>query len=108
MSETTANLELPYILPSQAQKHVTHNEALQRLDAVTQLTVTASLATPPSDPEEGTCYHIVDRRMDRQERQTRLPPGRRLDLHQPERGLARLVPGRGQIEDPQRHRLGHL
>lgn len=42
MSETPANLDLPYILPSQAQKHVTHNEALQRLDAVTQLTVTAT------------------------------------------------------------------
>ncbi|MBW9062921.1 DUF2793 domain-containing protein [Rhizobium herbae] len=59
MSETTANLELPYILPSQAQKHVTHNEALQRLDAVAQLTVTASLPTPPSDPQEGTCYDIA-------------------------------------------------
>lgn len=59
MSETTINLEMPYILPSQAQKHVTHNEALQRLDAVTQLTVTASLATPPSDPQEGTCYEIA-------------------------------------------------
>ncbi|WP_438752465.1 DUF2793 domain-containing protein [Pararhizobium sp. O133] len=59
MSETTTNLEMPYILPSQAQKHVTHNEALQRLDAVTQLTVTASLATPPSDPQEGTCYEIA-------------------------------------------------
>jgi len=59
MSETTVNLELPYILPSQAQKHVTHNEALQRLDAATQLTVTATLATPPSDPQEGTCYDIA-------------------------------------------------
>jgi hypothetical protein len=59
MSETTVNLELPYILPSQAQKHVTHNEALQRLDAVTQLTVTATFATPPSDPQEGTCYDIA-------------------------------------------------
>ncbi len=58
MSETTINLEMPYILPSQAQKHVTHNEALQRLDAVTQLTVTATLSTPPSDPQEGTCYNI--------------------------------------------------
>ncbi|MCV9961538.1 DUF2793 domain-containing protein [Pararhizobium sp. BT-229] len=59
MSETTANLELPYILPSQAQKHVTHNEALQRLDALTQLTITASLSTPPSDPQEGTCYLVA-------------------------------------------------
>ena len=45
MSETTVNLELPYILPSQAQKHVTHNEALQRLDALTQLCL---LYTSPS------------------------------------------------------------
>ncbi|MBP1861312.1 DUF2793 domain-containing protein [Rhizobium herbae] len=59
MSETTVNLELPYILPSQAQKHVTHNEALQRLDALTQLTITASLSTPPSDPQEGTCYDVA-------------------------------------------------
>jgi hypothetical protein len=58
MSEATVNLELPYILPSQAQKHVTHNEALQRLDALTQLTITASLSTPPSDPQEGTCYGV--------------------------------------------------
>ena len=34
MSETTANLALPFILPQQAQKHVTHNDALQRLDAM--------------------------------------------------------------------------
>lgn len=59
MSEATVNLELPYILPSQAQKHVTHNEALQRLDALTQLTITASLSTPPSDPQEGTCFHVT-------------------------------------------------
>ena len=59
MSETTVNLELPYILPSQAQKHVTHNEALQRLDALTQLTIIASLSTPPSDPQEGTCFHVT-------------------------------------------------
>ena len=58
MSEITANLEMPYILPSQAQKHVTHNEALQRLDAVTQLTIKTSLAAPPSAPEEGECYLV--------------------------------------------------
>jgi hypothetical protein len=32
--DQTPNLKLPYILPSQAQKHVTHNEALRLLDAV--------------------------------------------------------------------------
>ncbi|WEZ82770.1 DUF2793 domain-containing protein [Rhizobium sp. 32-5/1] len=59
MSDTTANLAMPYILPSQAQKHVTHNEALQILDAVTQLTVTATLTAPPSDPQEGACFAIA-------------------------------------------------
>lgn len=59
MSEMTANLEMPYILPSQAQKHVTHNEALQRLDAVTQLTIKATLAAPPASPEEGECYLVA-------------------------------------------------
>lgn len=59
MSETTPHLEMPYILPSQAQKHVTHNEALQRLDAVTQLVLTARAAHPPSSPGEGACYEIA-------------------------------------------------
>ncbi|WP_075289541.1 DUF2793 domain-containing protein [Pararhizobium arenae] len=59
MSEITANLEMPYILPSQAQKHVTHNEALQRLDAVTQLTIKATLTAPPITPQEGECYLVA-------------------------------------------------
>lgn len=59
MSDTTANLEMPYILPSQAQKHVTHNEALQRLDAIVQLTLSAMLAAPPASPEEGECFAIT-------------------------------------------------
>ncbi|KXF78331.1 hypothetical protein ATN84_00565 [Paramesorhizobium deserti] len=57
--ETTANLKLPYILPSQAQKHVTHNEALRALDALVQLSVVGRDATvPPDDPLEGE-RHIV-------------------------------------------------
>ena len=35
--ENSANLQLPYIMPSQAQKHVTHNEAVRTLDALVQL-----------------------------------------------------------------------
>lgn len=31
--DSSPNLQLPYIMPSQAQKHVTHNEALRTLDA---------------------------------------------------------------------------
>lgn len=37
VSDQTNNRALPYILPSQAGQHVTHNEALQRLDAIVQL-----------------------------------------------------------------------
>ncbi len=59
MSDTTVNLEMPYILPSQAQKHVTHNEALQRLDAIVQLTLSAMLATPPASAGEGECFAIT-------------------------------------------------
>ncbi len=57
--DITPNLELPFILPSQAQKHVTHNEALRRLDAVVHLAVAGrDLASPPAEPEDGE-RHIV-------------------------------------------------
>src|ERR1700712_3469294 len=59
MSDQTVNLALPYILPSQAQKHVTHNEALQRLDAIVQLTINAEQSGPPGAPDEGVCYLIA-------------------------------------------------
>lgn len=60
MSETTPNLHLPYIMPAQAQKHVTHNEAIRALDAVVQLTVASrSLTAPPSAPVEGLRYIVA-------------------------------------------------
>jgi hypothetical protein len=37
MSETTNRLELPFLASGQAQKHVTHNEALAQLDALVHL-----------------------------------------------------------------------
>jgi hypothetical protein len=53
----TPRLLLPVIEAAQAQKHVTHNEALVLIDALTQLTVESrSLATPPGSPAEGACY----------------------------------------------------
>jgi len=53
----TPRLSLPAIEAAQAQKHVTHNEALVLLDALTQLTVESrSLTTPPGSPAEGACY----------------------------------------------------
>ena len=60
MSDTTHNLDLPFIMPSQAQKHVTHNEALQKLDAIVQLSLNAVLAAPPATPQEGDCYAIAE------------------------------------------------
>ena len=53
----TPRLGLPAIEAAQAQKHVTHNEALVLHDALTQLAVeNRSLTTPPGSPPEGACY----------------------------------------------------
>ena len=59
MTESTARLSLPLLMPSQAQKHVTHNEALQLLDALAQLVLSEVDADlPPSSPEDGACYAV--------------------------------------------------
>ncbi|MBW6421395.1 DUF2793 domain-containing protein [Rhizobium sp. XQZ8] len=58
MADTTNNLAIPFILPSQAQKHVTHNEALLKLDALVHLTIVDELSAPPSAPAEGSSYLI--------------------------------------------------
>ena len=59
MSDITTHLLLPYILASQAQKHVTHNEALRLLDAMVQLSVLDRTRTaPPASPTDGD-RHIV-------------------------------------------------
>jgi hypothetical protein len=55
----TPNLGLPFIEGSQAQKHVTHNEALRILDAAIQISVLDLVRTaPPSSPAEGE-RHVV-------------------------------------------------
>ena len=60
MSDTSANLGLPYIMPSQAQKHVTHNEAIRSLDALTQLAVISrDFTDPPAAPAEGDRYIVA-------------------------------------------------
>jgi hypothetical protein len=57
--DATSNLSLPFIIAAQAQKHVTHNEALRALDAVVQLSVLdKDLAAPPGSPAEGTRYIV--------------------------------------------------
>jgi len=57
MSDNSAKLSLPYLQASQAQKHVTHNEALRILDSVVQLSVIAADQTdPPATPADGDRY----------------------------------------------------
>ena len=61
MSTTTALQLLPLIEPSQAQKHVTHNEALAVLDVLVQTTATSrSLTAPPTAVVAGACYIVAD------------------------------------------------
>jgi hypothetical protein len=60
MADTSTNLQMPFILPSQAQKHVTHNEALLTLDAVVHLSIAGDGSTPPPMREEGACYRVAE------------------------------------------------
>ena len=59
MSDASAILGLPYLQPAQAQKHVTHNEALQRLDLLVQMSLAGLGAeTPPAEPAEGEAWGL--------------------------------------------------
>ena len=56
MSETT-RLALPLILAAQAQKHVTHNEALADLDVLVHLALASrTVLAPPPSPAAGDAY----------------------------------------------------
>jgi hypothetical protein len=58
-SEESPNLKLPYILAAQAQKHVTHNEAVRALDALVQLAVIRrDYSSPPVLPVDGERYIV--------------------------------------------------
>jgi hypothetical protein len=55
----TAQLDLPLVMPAQAQKHVTVNEALARLDAAAQLRVISSVvAAPPASAADGASWLV--------------------------------------------------
>lgn len=55
--DLSPNLRLPYIAAAQAQKHVTHNEAVRALDAMAQLGVASrTVAAPPVSPADGDRY----------------------------------------------------
>src|SRR5215217_2957047 len=56
---TTPHLALPLIAAAQAQKHVTHNEALAAIDLLLQCAVLdKDLASPPAAPAEGVRYIV--------------------------------------------------
>ena len=55
----TSQLNLPLLSPSQAQKHVTVNEALVRLDGLTQLVLASrSVPLPPGGVADGVSYAV--------------------------------------------------
>jgi len=57
MSETY-QFKLPYLQAAQAQKHVTVNEALSRVDALAQLRVQSRIAEIPTNPVDGQAYIV--------------------------------------------------
>ncbi len=58
--DQTPNLALPYIMAAQAQKHITHNEAIRALDAIVQLMVLdRDLTAPPGTPADGDRYIVA-------------------------------------------------
>ncbi len=57
MSTQSPRLSLSYLQNSQAQKHVTVNESLRRLDALVQCAVvSATVTAEPAEPEEGNAW----------------------------------------------------
>lgn len=53
----STRLGLPYLAAAQAQKHVTVNETLLRLDALVQLSArSATIAVQPASPSDGDLY----------------------------------------------------
>lgn len=55
----TKQFGLPLLSGSQAQKHVTVNEALARLDAVAQLRLESRIETvPPTEAEDGAAFAV--------------------------------------------------
>lgn len=59
--ETSARLGLDYLMPAQAQKHVTVNESLRRLDALVQMAaVSRTITAEPGTPLDGDIYILPD------------------------------------------------
>ncbi|HEY4123758.1 MAG TPA: DUF2793 domain-containing protein [Rhizomicrobium sp.] len=59
MTTETPRTGLPFIAAAQAQKHVTHNEALAELDALLGARfLDRDLAAPPASPSDGDAYLV--------------------------------------------------
>src|SRR6185437_15097898 len=59
MSDTTPRSGLPLLAAAQAQKHVTHNEALLKLDALScARLLDRDLTAPPPSPADGDAYLV--------------------------------------------------
>ena len=56
----TGRLKLPYILQAQAQKEVTHNQALNILDVLVNTVAISITDTPPDKANEGDIYIVGD------------------------------------------------
>ncbi|MFA5582425.1 MAG: DUF2793 domain-containing protein [Paracoccaceae bacterium] len=57
--DETNRLGLPLVQPAQAQKHITVNEALARLDGLVQLVLqSVTTPTPPAVAADGDCYGV--------------------------------------------------
>ena len=59
MSNNSLQLSMPYIQGGQAQKHITHNEAIRTLDTITQLSVISQATTPDAGAVEGDRYIVA-------------------------------------------------
>ncbi len=58
--EQSPRLSLSYVMPAQAQKHVTVNETFRRLDQLVQQSVLSrTLAAEPAAPNEGDAYILT-------------------------------------------------
>lgn len=57
---TTPNLSLPLLFAGQSQKEPTINLAISVIDSLLIGTIEASLATPPTTPESGDAYRILE------------------------------------------------
>jgi len=56
----TDRLGLPLLAAGQAQKDITHNEALALIDLIAQAVVeSADLSVPPATPEIGRCWVVA-------------------------------------------------